>query len=137
MKTTIILILTMLLVILITSTYQPSEEILVLGSYNNEKKAITEFSQNDIRLIDIVNDINNNKTKKINNKEVTIQNALIKVKQVVINHQTIENARDLENVFKLVRRYCKEQVVLNTKTKTNLIVNLCNKNEITCNFLLQ
>lgn len=137
MRTMIILILTTIFVILITSTYKPSEKVLILGHYKNEKNAIKDFSSDSKRIIDIVNDINTNKVKKINNKEITIQNALIKSKKVIINYNNVENIKDLENVFNLIRKYCKEQVTFNTKTKNKLITDLCDKNQITCNFLLQ
>lgn len=133
MKPTIIFILTMILVILISSTYKPNEEILILGHYNNEKKGITDFIEKDINLIEIVNDINNN--KEVNNK--TLQHYLIKVKKIIINYNKEIDIKDLENLFNLIRKYCKEEIIFNTQYKQEKIVNLCNKKKITCNFLLQ
>lgn len=44
-----------------------------------------EFSKQDARIIDIINDINDNVTKNINNKEITIQNVLKKANIITIS----------------------------------------------------
>jgi len=86
------------------------------------------------RIIDIINDINNNETILVDNKEKTLQNALIKAdlitlsigsndlfNNVKINDEFTENdlynkfdqlLTDYEKLFKLLRQYCKEEIVL-------------------------
>lgn len=106
--------------------YLENNDILetYVDEYNNEEK----------RIIDIINDIKHNEKKLINNKEKTIQHVLIKADLVTLSIGTndlLNNVRidyefnitdlynkfekllvDYENLFKLLREYCKEKIVL-------------------------
>lgn len=105
-----------------------------LKQKNKLEKSITEFSQQGYRITDIINDIKNN--KELNNK-ITIKNALIKADLVTISigtndiitkidtenklnnidyNRLYKNIKeiliDLENLFDLLRQYCKEDIIL-------------------------
>lgn len=90
-----------------------------------------DFSKVDTRITDIISDINNN-TKIVNNKgSFSFKNALIKADLVTINisnsdvydklasdfnneiYDYIDDlAYDLDNLFKLMREYCKEDIIM-------------------------
>ena len=95
---------------------------------------IDKFAENGKRTTDLINDINDNKKTKIKNKQITIQNVLIKADLVtlsigandILNKINIEEAidynqiynyiddsnKDLEKLLKLMREYCKEDILL-------------------------
>ena len=92
-----------------------------------------DFAHVDTRSTDIINDINNNKKITTPKGSNSIKNALIKADLISINinmddvynklkdpnviyndvYDYIDDlAYDLENLFKLMREYCKEDIVL-------------------------
>ena len=95
---------------------------------------IDKFAENGKRTTDLINDINSNKTIEINKKQIKIQNALIKADLVtlsigandILNKINIEQVieynqiynyiddlnKDLEKLLKLIREYCKEDIIL-------------------------
>ena len=95
---------------------------------------IDEFAEKGYRTTDLINDIEDNKKTKVNNKNITIQNALIKADLTtisigandILNKINIENAIDysdlydyiddlaidLDKLLKLMREYCKEDIIL-------------------------
>lgn len=100
-----------------------------LKKNNKLEKYVYEFSNDDIRITDLINDIRNN--KKVN--EVTLKNALIKADLVTLNisindiydklkqesvdysflyNYIDELLLDLDDLFKIMREYCKEDIIL-------------------------
>ena len=95
---------------------------------------VDEFAQSGYRTTDLINDIEDNKKIIKEKKDITIKNALIKADLVtlsigandILNKINIENgvpyekiydyiddlAIDLEKLLKLMREYCKEDIVL-------------------------
>ena len=95
---------------------------------------IDEFAQNGYRTTDLINDIENNKKQKIKNKEISLEHALIKADLVtisigandILNKINIEEPLDyneiynyiddltidLDKLLKLIRQYCKEDIIL-------------------------
>lgn len=95
---------------------------------------IDKFTQNGQRTTDLINEIENNKKIKTKDKEITIQNALIKADLVtisigandILNKINVENVidynqiynyiddldKDLDKLLKLMRQYCKEDILL-------------------------
>jgi len=102
---------------------------------NNKKKLekyINSFANDNYRTIDLMNDIKNNKTIIYNNKKVSIKNALIKADLITLSigsndflsYITIRDLNsaelykyldevivDIEALFKLMREYCKEDII--------------------------
>ncbi len=103
-----------------------------------DKKHILEVYANayfneDLRAIDLIRKIEDNEKIKVNGKVRTIKNALIKADLVtlsigsndILNKMTLyenftkeemynyidEFLKDLDNLFKLVRKYCKEDIM--------------------------
>lgn len=109
-----------------------------IKKYLKEKKLletyINEFSENGQRTTDLINIIKDNKAIKKGQKQITIQNALIKADLVTIsigandllNKINVENVidynqiyeyiddlnKDLDKLLKLMREYCKEDIIL-------------------------
>ena len=100
-----------------------------LKKNNKLEKYVYEFSNDDIRITDLINDLRNN--KKVN--EVTLKNALIKADLVTLNisindiydklkqesvdysflyNYIDELLLDLDDLFKIMREYCKEDIIL-------------------------
>ncbi len=89
---------------------------------------IPEFSKNSLRTIDVINNIENNEIIKKNNKEITFKNALIKADLVTLSFYPKDIIRridsnniydyiddlnnDLNKLLKLMREYCKEDIIL-------------------------
>jgi len=91
---------------------------------------INEFAVSGYRSIDLKRDIEDNKKITINDKEITLKNALIKADLVTLSigandffyylnanpinvyEQVNESLNDVENLFKLVREYCKEDIIV-------------------------
>ena len=92
-----------------------------------------DFAQVDTRITDIIKDINNNKKIKTNKGSFSLKNALIKADLITVNisfkdvynklnkknavytevYDYIDDlAYDLESLFKLMREYCKEDIVM-------------------------
>lgn len=97
------------------------------------EKYIDNYANNDQRITDLINDIKDNKQIKINNKVQTLKNALIKSDLVTISigynelqsNLLIKNKTsseiynyidelivDYDNLFNLMREYCKEDIIL-------------------------
>lgn len=129
MKKLLIFVLVMVLTILIYKSQNTKKNIIVLGDNTvYSLKKYKNFSKNvDYRIVDLISDINNNEKITYNNKEYTYQNLLIKsdklvfsigindliyIKNVNINkYEYIDNLLvDLEDLFKLIRKYNKEQI---------------------------
>lgn len=91
---------------------------------------INEFAVSGYRSIDLKRDIEDNKKLTINDKNITLKNALIKADIVTLsigandffyylnaNYSDVyyhinESLNDVENLFKLVREYCKEDIIV-------------------------
>lgn len=89
---------------------------------------IPEFSKENMKTIDLINNIEENKTIKKNGKEITFKNALVKADLVTLsfspndiisridNHNIYDYIDDLNNdldkLLKLMREYCKEDIIL-------------------------
>jgi len=118
---------------------------------------VNQFSKNNYRTTDLIRDIENNISVEVNNKEKTIQNALIKADLITIsigNSDLLMNLElnedfgindlakrfdnyiaDLENLVKIIRKYSKETIVLTgfynpTETDFGVVFNNLN-NKIT------
>lgn len=91
------------------------------------------YKYNDTRITDIINDINNN--KKINNRP--IQNILIKATYIYIDlndlikcdnyNCSIKNIDDLELLINLIRKYCKEKIIIKYLIEDNDIDSYINQ----------
>ncbi len=97
-------------------------------SKNKLEAFVKEFAKEGYRTTDLINDINSNKELIIDNKSKTIQNALIKADITTISigsndllyHLTMDSGKpydkvdqimnDINNLFKLVRTYSKEDI---------------------------
>lgn len=109
----------------------------------------------DYRVMDLVNDINYNKTVTHNNKEYKLQNILIKANYItlsigindILNKKCIsyeyvdELLIDIENLFVLIRKYNKDRIdflsfynIINNKQlidyTNNKIKKICKENNI-------
>lgn len=95
---------------------------------------VDEYAQNGYRTADLINAIKDNQKVKVFDKEITLQNALIKADLVTvsigandilnkvnteepIDYNQVYNyidglANDLEKLLDLMRQYCKEDIVL-------------------------
>ena len=89
---------------------------------------IPEYSKENMKTIDLINNINNNKKIEKSGKEITFKNALIKADLVtlsfspkdIINRIGSNNVydyiddlnNDLNKLLKLMREYCKEDIIL-------------------------
>lgn len=91
---------------------------------------INEFAVSGYRSIDLKRDIEDNKKLTINDKNITLKNALIKADIVTLSigandffyylnasytdvyDHINESLNDVENLFKLVREYCKEDIIV-------------------------
>lgn len=136
----------------------------VENSYsNNIKKSFKSNLSNyvnysnidDYRVMDLINDINYNKTIMYDNKEYTLQNILIKSNYItlsigmndILNKNNIsyeymdELLIDIENLFKLIRKYNKDKIdflsfynIINNNElidyTNNKLKNICKKNNI-------
>ena len=92
-----------------------------------------DFAKADIRITDIIKDINNNAKITTNKGSFSLKNALIKADLITVNissndvfnklkgnnivyndvYDYIDDlAYDLDNLFKLMREYCKEDIVM-------------------------
>lgn len=96
----------------------------------NKLEKYINYKDLDYRITDLINDINNNKEININNKIYTLQNSLIKADLLTIKigsneikykiqEENIDNLynymdeylKDLEELFKLIRKYDKEKII--------------------------
>lgn len=93
------------------------------------EKHISQFSNKDYRITDLIRDIEDNKVIKINDKEQTLQNALIKADILTLKmgdnelNYKIDTTEinelfdycdtlieDVEKLFELLKKYCKEDI---------------------------
>lgn len=132
-----------------TSTgYYKKSYPLHIKEYLEEKNKletfIDEYENQGYRITDLINDINNN--KEVEETHKTIKNILIKADLITISigtndiksklntkdyknlyNNVEEIINDLENLLKLVREYCKENIILigiNIKTEDKKISEL-------------
>ena len=103
-----------------------------IKNYLNEKGVleiyVNEYSENNMKTTTLLNNINSNKKIKKDDKEITLKNALIKADLVtlsfsqkdIINRVDNDNiydyiddlSNDLDKLLKLMREYCKEDIIL-------------------------
>lgn len=131
-----------------TKDYGYTEHI---KDYLNDKKVLEVYVNGRIsdnkRTIDIVNDIKNNVDVVVNNKTKTFQNVLIKADLITLSigsNDLLSNIKfdndftitelynkldqvifDYETLFKIMREYCKEEIIL-----VGLYNNISNTDEI-------
>lgn len=114
-----------------TNTYGYSDYIKTyLENRDLLETYIDEFAVSGYRSIDLKRDIEDNKKITINDKDVTLKNALIKADLVTLSigandffyylnanyndvyDQINDSLNDVESLFKLVREYCKEDIIV-------------------------
>lgn len=114
-----------------TSEYGYTDHIKTyLENRNLLETYIDEFAVSGYRSIDLKRDIEDNKKLTINDKKVTLKNALIKADLVTLSigandffyyinanpndvYEHINSViNDLEDLFKLLRQYCKEDIII-------------------------
>lgn len=147
-KIILILILVFLIYIIHVSTVDRRVKYLYIGNSNQKIDLIADtymsyIRDDDYRVIDLINDINDN--IKINNR--SLQNMLIKSNIIVISigandlkHKknldykySDELINDLEKLLKLIRKYNKDKIYFigyNNKDKYYVYIN--NKMEYIC-----
>ena len=90
------------------------------------EKNVLYGNDGDYRIIDLINDINNNKKFISGDSEYTLNNAMIKADIIFIsigindfnfnkndNYDYMDEVlNDLDRLFSIVRRYCKERIVI-------------------------
>lgn len=111
------------------------------------EKYVNEYTTTDLRINDVINDINNNKKISTNNKTYNIKNLLIKADLVTIsinnedvlsklnNNYTVkelytwadELAKDYETMLMTIRSYCKEKIFVIGYYYPNITENSSNK----------
>lgn len=111
------------------------------------EKYVNEYTATDLRINDVINDINNNKKISTNNKTYNIKNLLIKADLVTIsinnedvlsklnNNYTVkelytwadELAKDYETMLMTIRSYCKEKIFVIGYYYPNIAENSSNK----------
>lgn len=109
-------------------------EETIVNFLKDEKKLekyVTGYIEKDYRTTDLINDIKNNKSINIKKKKQTIKNALIKADLLIyvpsindINYKlnttnqkelynyADEMLEDMEEAIKLMRQYCKEDIIV-------------------------
>ena len=125
-------------------------EETIVNFLKDEKKLeryVTGYIEKDYRTTDLINDIKNNKSINIKNKKQTIKNALIKADLLIyvpsindINYKlnttnqkelynyADEMLEDMEEAIKLMRQYCKEDIiVIGLKNSNKKIFNYINE----------
>lgn len=93
----------------------------------NLEKNIVYGNDGDYRIIDLINDIKNNKSFNYKNKEYTINNSLIKADIILLsigmndlrfnknndNYDYVDEViKDLDKLLKIIRKYCKEKIYI-------------------------
>ena len=109
----------------------------LIVEYLNEKNLLEEyqpgFMKDDLRITDLIRNIENNQKIAMDQKEKTIKNALIKADLVTIsigNEELFykmktekpnvlydyidEMMKDMEKLLKLIREYCKEDILISS-----------------------
>ncbi len=120
----------------------------ILKKYFSKKNILESFIDNfieeDYRTTDLIRDINDNKKVIINNKKQSIKNALIKADLVTLsigmndlyyklNSSNLMNEdlydhvdeliNDIDNLFELLRKYCKEDIIITNFYRTTSLMN--------------
>lgn len=112
------------------SNYIESVENYLLSNKKLEK-TVSTFSKNNYLVNDLISDIKNNKKITVNNKNITLKNALIKADLLtlsigmneinnklitsnsLIQYTYIDNLLiDIDNLLSLIREYCKEDIFI-------------------------
>ncbi|MGN1276340.1 MAG: hypothetical protein ACI4UK_05055 [Floccifex sp.] len=103
-----------------------------IKNYLKEKEVletyVNEYSEENMKTTTLLNNINDNKKIKKDGKEITLKNALIKADLVTLafsekdiisrlNNDNIYDyiddlSNDLDKLLKLMREYCKEDIIL-------------------------
>ena len=104
-----------------------------LTEKNLLEKCVNNYADNDYRITDLIRDIIDNKKITINNKEQTLKNALIKADLITLSiglndllyklnssfssdreiyNHIDEMMVDMEQLFKLLKEYCKEDIMV-------------------------
>lgn len=109
----------------------------LIVEYLNEKNLLEEyqpgFMKDDLRITDLIRNIENNQKIAMDQKEKTIKNALIKADLVTISigneelfykmktekpnvlyNYIDEMMKDMEKLLKLIREYCKEDILISS-----------------------
>lgn len=89
---------------------------------------VNDYSQENMKIPNLISDIEENKKTKKDNKEITLKNALIKADLVTLSFSSkdivnrldsknvydyIDNlSQDLDKLLNLMREYCKEDIIL-------------------------
>ena len=89
---------------------------------------VNDYSKKDLTMTDLQKEINSNKKINKNGTEITLKNALIKADLVTLSFSASnvvnrlssskvydyidELSNDLEDLLKLIREYCKEDIIL-------------------------
>lgn len=104
-----------------------------LDSKNVLEKYVNDFAKSGYRIYDLINDIENNKKVKNGKEYITLKNSLVKADLVTISigandlldkfnseylseadiyNYIDEMSNDLDKLLKLIRQYCKEDIVM-------------------------
>jgi len=122
---------------------------------NNLNNYVNYSSIDDYRVMDLINDINYNKTITYNNKEYKIQNLLIKANLITLSigmndliykknldYDYVDNLlNDIENLLELIRKYNKDEIYFLSfyniigdeeliKYSNKKLFSICEKNKI-------
>ncbi len=112
-----------------------SEYPKTIADYLDEKKLLeqyhNEFVEDDMRITDLIRNIKDNKKVVVNQRDQTIKNSLIKADLVTLsigNEELFYKMKtekpddlfnyiddmmlDMENLFQLLREYCKEDIFI-------------------------
>lgn len=112
-----------------------SEYPKTIADYLDEKKLLeqyhNEFLEDDMRITDLIRNIKDNKKVVVNQRDQTIKNSLIKADLVTLsigNEELFYKMKtekpddlfnyiddmmlDMENLFQLLREYCKEDIFI-------------------------
>lgn len=117
-----------------TKDYGYSDYVKDYLNENKKLEVFVSYVSNNKRTIDIIKDIEDNVKIEVNGKKKTLQNALIKADIITISigmNDLINNVefnndfgvndlynkleqviKDYESLFKILREYCKEEIVL-------------------------
>ena len=108
----------------LTTTDDYTTELLIyLNKIKKLEKYVDNFINENDRITDLIRYINENKKIIIDNKTYTLQNSLIKSDVTILkigdievnyfkNYDDIdEYINDLNNLFTIIRKYCKEKII--------------------------
>lgn len=123
----VILVLIFIVLIFMTNNYQSN----IVMTFGNNKNSNYVYKYNDTRIIDIINDINNN--IKIHDRN--IQNILVKADTIYIDlngldiniYKILKEIENIENLIITIRRYSKENIVIQLLNDDNNINNFINR----------